>query len=72
MPGGKGLNIAYEAVDRHAEGPLAHKTAIRWLGKDDSVLDFTYEALGVEIPAKDYGNLVTVDDMVEYLMARLA
>ncbi|RME56124.1 MAG: acetate--CoA ligase [Caldilineae bacterium] len=45
LPGGKGLNIAHEAVDRHADGPLAHKVALRWLGKDDTVLDFTYEGL---------------------------
>jgi acetyl-CoA synthetase len=30
LPGG-GLNIAYEAVDRHAGGRLARKVAIRWL-----------------------------------------
>jgi acetyl-CoA synthetase len=30
LPGG-GLNIAYEAVDRHARGPLADQVAIRWL-----------------------------------------
>jgi acetyl-CoA synthetase len=30
LPGG-GLNIAFEAVDRHARGPLAGKVAIRWL-----------------------------------------
>jgi acetyl-CoA synthetase len=32
LPSGA-LNIAYEAVDRHAEGPLADHLAIRWLGK---------------------------------------
>ena len=44
LPDGKGLNIAYEAVDRHAEGNLKNKIAIRWLGKDD-ILDFTYQDL---------------------------
>ncbi len=29
------------------------------------------EALGVEIPEKDYGNLVTLNDMVAYLAARV-
>lgn len=29
-----GLNIAYEAVDRHLEAGLADKVAIRWLGRD--------------------------------------
>jgi hypothetical protein len=42
LPGGKGLNIAYEAIDRHAIGPLCDHLAIRWLGKDSTVLDFTY------------------------------
>ena len=32
LPGG-GINIAHEAVDRHAEGVRADKVAIRWLGK---------------------------------------
>lgn len=42
LPGGKGLNIAYEAIDRHAIGPRSDYLAIRWLGKDRTVLDFTY------------------------------
>jgi len=41
LPGG-GLNIAHEAVDRHAQGPAASKRAIRWLGKNGEVRDFTY------------------------------
>ena len=45
LPDGRGLNIAYEAVDRHANGPLRHKVALRWLGKDDEVQDFTYHDL---------------------------
>jgi acetyl-CoA synthetase len=31
LPGGRGLNIAHEAVDRHAAGPRAQQTALRWL-----------------------------------------
>jgi acetyl-CoA synthetase len=34
LPGGRGLNIAYEAVDRHADNGLAAKTAIRWISKE--------------------------------------
>ena len=34
LPGG-GLNIAHEAVDRHAAGPRADRVALRWLGKQD-------------------------------------
>ena len=42
LPAGKGLNIAHEAVDRHASG---HHRAIRWLGKNGEVRDFTYGQL---------------------------
>jgi len=45
LPGGGGLNIAHEAVDRHAAGALRDKTAIRWLGKDGSVRDFSFAQL---------------------------
>ena len=36
LPDGKGLNIAHEAVDRHARGPRAERVALRCLGKDGS------------------------------------
>jgi len=45
LPGGRGLNIAHEAVDRHAAGPLADHLALRWLGKYGAVQDFTYTRL---------------------------
>jgi len=45
LPGGNGLNIAYEAVDRHAQGPEAHQLALRWLGAEGAVRDFTYADL---------------------------
>ena len=45
---GGGLNIAHEAVDRHAAGPLAHRVAVRLLGRDDTVHDLTYTALKEE------------------------
>jgi acetyl-CoA synthetase len=48
LPGGKGLNIAYEAVDRHAKGAKRNHVAIRWLGKDGAVRDFTYGDLKAE------------------------
>jgi acetyl-CoA synthetase len=44
LPGG-GLNIAHEAVDRHARGPRRDKVAIRWLGKRDERVEMTYGAL---------------------------
>lgn len=45
LPAGAGLNIAYEAVDRHADGPLATHVAIRWLGKRGEREDLTYADL---------------------------
>lgn len=32
LPGGRGLNIAHEAVDRHAAGQRRNQVALRWLG----------------------------------------
>ncbi|GIK43553.1 MAG: acetate--CoA ligase [Chloroflexota bacterium] len=45
LPGGQGLNIAHEAVDRHAVGPRRDQLALRWLGRDGAVRDFTYADL---------------------------
>ena len=43
LPNGGGLNIAYEAVDRHANNPaLRNHIAFRWIGKDGGVIDLTY------------------------------
>ena len=46
MAGG-GLNIAHEAVDRHATGARANRVALRWLGKEGEVRDYTYADLAV-------------------------
>jgi acetyl-CoA synthetase len=45
LPHGAGLNIAYEAVTRHAHGPLAEHVAIRWLGRRGNVVELTYADL---------------------------
>ncbi len=45
LPDGRGLNIAHEAVDRHAAGPRARRLALRWLGKSGAVRDFSYADL---------------------------
>jgi acetyl-CoA synthetase len=45
LPGGAGLNIAHEAVDRHAAGPRASHLALRWLGKNGERRDYTYRDL---------------------------
>jgi acetyl-CoA synthetase len=42
LPNGKGINITHEAVDRHANGARVDHLALRWLGKDGSVRDFSY------------------------------
>jgi acetyl-CoA synthetase len=44
LPGG-GLNIAHEAVDRHAVGPHADRLALRWLGKRGQQRDLTFGEL---------------------------
>jgi acetyl-CoA synthetase len=44
LPGG-GLNIGYEAVERHALGPRALHVAIRWLGKNGAQSDISYAEL---------------------------
>ena len=48
LPDG-GLNMAYEAVGRHAAGARATQVALRFLRRDGSVHDLTYAALAVEI-----------------------
>ena len=45
LPHNQGLNIAHEAVDRHANGTRASHLAIRWLGKNGAVEDFSYSRL---------------------------
>jgi acetyl-CoA synthetase len=48
LPDG-GLNIAHEAVDRHLRAGRGHRTAIRWIGRDDRIRDFTYASLGAAL-----------------------
>ena len=44
LPGG-GLNIAYEAVDRHVAHGRGGKVALRWLAQDGQLRSFTYDDL---------------------------
>jgi len=44
LPGG-GLNMAYEAVDRHADGALAPTVALRFLARGGEIREFTYAEL---------------------------
>ncbi len=42
LPGSRGLNIAHEAIVRHALGPRRNHPAVRWIGKRGEVRDYTY------------------------------
>jgi acetyl-CoA synthetase len=43
-----GLNIAHEAVDRHAAGPRADRVALRWLGRRGERREISYRELASE------------------------
>ena len=45
LPDSKGLNIAHEAVDRHAKTEMKDTVALRFIRKDRSFQDFTYGEL---------------------------
>ena len=45
LPGGRGLNIAYEAVDRHAAGSTADSEALRFVRADGSTHSLSYAEL---------------------------
>jgi len=45
LPGGGGLNIAYEAIGRHVANGHGDQTAIIWLGKKGGRLEITYAEL---------------------------
>jgi acetyl-CoA synthetase len=45
LPGGRGLNICHEAVDRHAAGPRASVTALRCIARDGAVTELSYASL---------------------------
>lgn len=45
LPNGKGLNIAHEAVDRHAQTHLKNTVALRFIRKDNRLQEFTYTEL---------------------------
>src|SRR5512145_2948526 len=45
LPGGQGLNIAHEAVDRHAASDRRTHVALRWIARKGEVRDYTYGEL---------------------------
>jgi acetyl-CoA synthetase len=73
LPGG-GLNIAHEALDRHVRAGHGDRLALRWIGRDNNVRDFTYAGLGAA--ANRFANLlaqrgVTKGDRVFSLLGRV-
>ncbi|MFI5307092.1 MAG: acetate--CoA ligase [Polyangiales bacterium] len=74
LPGGKGLNIAHEAVVRHAIGGNASKVAIRWLGKQGERKELSYRDLSQQ--ASRFANVlaslgVSKGDVVCSLLGRV-
>lgn len=55
LPAG-GLNIAFEAVGRHLAAGRGDHPAIRWIGKDDSVRNYSYRDL--EIATNRFANVL--------------
>lgn len=45
LPDNNGLNIAYEATERHASGKLKNSIALRYIKKDKTLKDFTFDDL---------------------------
>jgi acetyl-CoA synthetase len=77
LPGGAGLNIAHEAVDRHAAGPARDRVAIRWLGRDGARRELTFgelarassrfanvlESLGVRPGVRDFARAGRIPEL---------
>ena len=57
LPGG-GLNIAYEAIDRHVLAGRGKKLALRWISRDGQIRDYSYSALGAA--ANRFANLLVL------------
>ena len=43
------LNVCYNCVDRHLEGPRRNKTALAWEGENGERRELTYRDLGMEV-----------------------
>jgi len=74
LPDGKGLNIAHEAVDRHAAGGRGGHAALRWLGAEGDTRTFTYSELKAQ--SNRFANLLkelglTTGDTVSVLAGRV-
>ena len=85
LPAG-GLNLAHEAVVRHADGPNADRVALRFLGRDGTVRDLSYrqaaarvgqvanalEALGIDRGERVFCLLGRVPALYETALGTLA
>jgi acetyl-CoA synthetase len=60
LPGGRGLNLAHEAVDRHAAGLRGGHVALRLLGRHGGARDVTYDELA-ELTSRFAGVLDHLD-----------
>ena len=72
LPGGS-LNIAHEAVDRHVLAGRGDKLALRWIGRDDQIRDFSYATLRAQ--TNRFANIlaqagITKGDRVYLLLGR--
>ena len=48
LPGGQGLNIAHEALDRHLQHGRGDRIALRWIGKGGERQDLSYAQLAAQ------------------------
>ncbi|MFD0778659.1 AMP-binding protein [Flavobacterium myungsuense] len=48
LPEGRGLNIAHEAIDKHALTNQKNSIALRFIRKDSNFQDFTYSELKIQ------------------------
>jgi acetyl-CoA synthetase len=74
LPGGAGLNIAHEAVDRHTAGLHGNRLALRWISRTGARRDFTYDDL--RRTTNRFANVlaqlgVGADDVVATLAGRI-
>ncbi len=58
-----GLNIAHEAVDRHVLAGFGGKLALRWIGRDNRVQDFSYENL--QAATNRFANVLAQHDIAK-------
>lgn len=54
---GGGLNVAFEALDRHLAAGRGDRLALRWIGKDDRIRDYTYAELTAAV--NRFANVLT-------------